>query len=328
MRNELPTFIMSTLGVAIFSIGVVCFTLPYQFPDIGVIGIAVILKYSMGFSPAAANLIINAALLLWGGRQLSKRFIAWTIYNTLLMSLMLGVLSDIDVPYITDTFLVAVAGGLIKGVGLGMVFRTGGSSGGTDIIVAVLRKRFGVEVGKYTFYMNMLILTASVGIVGFEKVLYGFVVCYIMGQAMDNVISSFDKRRLVFIVANGTRVIVDYISKELVRGSTVLYGEGGYTHEKRDTVMCLLTARQAMELKRYLAANYPSAFMVVTDASEVLGCFSLLFCVSFAAPFACLCASRGALFFAAAVISCREPCVCKVLLKGTCHCCLVRLIFL
>ncbi len=271
MRNELPTFIMSTLGVAIFSVGVVCFTLPYQFPDIGVIGIAVILKYSMGFSPAATNLIINAALLLWGGRQLSKRFIAWTIYNTLLMSFMLGVLSDIDVPYITDTFLVAVAGGLIKGVGLGMVFRTGGSSGGTDIIVAVLRKRFGVEVGKYTFYMNMLILSASVGIVGLEKVLYGFVACYIMGQAMDNVISSFDKRRLVFIVANGTRVIVDYISKELVRGSTVLYGEGGFTHEKRDTVMCLLTARQAMELKRHLAANYPSAFMVVTDASEVLG---------------------------------------------------------
>ncbi len=271
MRNELPTFIMSTLGVIIFSLGVVCFTLPYEFPDIGVIGIAVILKYSMGFSPALTNLIINAVLLLWGGRQLSKRFIAWTIYNTVLLSLTLQVLSNIDVPYVTDTFLVAVAGGLIKGVGLGMVFRTGGSSGGTDIVVAVLRKKLGVEIGKYTFYLNMLILSASVGIVGLEKVLFGFVACYIMGQAMDNVISSFDKRRLVFIVAKKTNQIVDYISEELPRGSTVLYGEGGYTHERRDTVMCLLTARQAMELKRYLAINYPSAFMVITEASEVLG---------------------------------------------------------
>ncbi len=271
MRNELPTFIMSTLGVIIFSLGVVCFTLPYEFPDIGVIGIAVILKYSMGFSPALTNLIINAVLLLWGGRQLSKRFIAWTIYNTVLLSLTLQVLSNIDVPYVTDTFLVAVAGGLIKGVGLGMVFRTGGSSGGTDIVVAVLRKKLGVEIGKYTFYLNMLILSASVGIVGLEKVLFGFVACYIMGQAMDNVISSFDKRRLVFIVAKETNQIVDYISEELPRGSTVLYGEGGYTHERRDTVMCLLTARQAMELKRYLAINYPSAFMVITEASEVLG---------------------------------------------------------
>ena len=271
MRNELPTFIMSTLGVIIFSLGVVCFTLPYEFPDIGVIGIAVILKYSMGFSPALTNLIINAVLLLWGGRQLSKRFIAWTIYNTVLLSLTLQVLSNIDVPYVTDTFLVAVAGGLIKGVGLGMVFRTGGSSGGTDIVVAVLRKKLGVEIGKYTFYLNMLILSASVGIVGLEKVLFGFVACYIMGQAMDNVLSSFDKRRLVFIVAKETNQIVDYISEELPRGSTVLYGEGGYTHERRDTVMCLLTARQAMELKRYLAINYPSAFMVITEASEVLG---------------------------------------------------------
>ena len=271
MRNELPTFIMSTLGVIIFSLGVVCFTLPYEFPDIGVIGIAVILKYSMGFSPALTNLIINAVLLLWGGRQLSKRFIAWTIYNTVLLSLTLQVLSNIDVPYVTDTFLVAVAGGLIKGVGLGMLFRTGGSSCGTDIVVAVLRKKLGVEIGKYTFYLNMLILSASVGIVGLEKVLFGFVACYIMGQAMDNVISSFDKRRLVFIVAKETNQIVDYISEELPRGSTVLYGEGGYTHERRDTVMCLLTARQAMELKRYLAINYPSAFMVITEASEVLG---------------------------------------------------------
>ena len=271
MRNELPTFIMSTLGVIIFSLGVVCFTLPYEFPDIGVIGIAVILKYSMGFSPALTNLIINAVLLLWGGRQLSKRFIAWTIYNTVLLSLTLQVLSNIDVPYVTDTFLVAVAGGLIKGVGLGMVFHTGGSSGGTDIVVAVLRKKLGVEIGKYTFYLNMLILSASVGIVWLEKVLFGFVACYIMGQAMDNVISSFDKRRLVFIVAKETNQIVDYISEELPRGSTVLYGEGGYTHERRDTVMCLLTARQAMELKRYLAINYPSAFMVITEASEVLG---------------------------------------------------------
>ena len=225
----------------------------------------------MGFSPALTNLIINAVLLLWGGRQLSKRFIAWTIYNTVLLSLTLQVLSNIDVPYVTDTFLVAVAGGLIKGVGLGMVFRTGGSSGGTDIVVAVLRKKLGVEIGKYTFYLNMLILSASVGIVGLEKVLFGFVACYIMGQAMDNVISSFDKRRLVFIVAKETNQIVDYISEELPRGSTVLYGEGGYTHERRDTVMCLLTARQAMELKRYLAINYPSAFMVITEASEVLG---------------------------------------------------------
>ena len=193
MRNELPTFIMSTLGVIIFSLGVVCFTLPYEFPDIGVIGIAVILKYSMGFSPALTNLIINAVLLLWGGRQLSKRFIAWTIYNTVLLSLTLQVLSNIDVPYVTDTFLVAVAGGLIKGVGLGMVFRTGGSSGGTDIVVAVLRKKLGVEIGKYTFYLNMLILSASVGIVGLEKVLFGFVACYIMGQAMDKLLTTFQK---------------------------------------------------------------------------------------------------------------------------------------
>lgn len=270
-RAELSTFIMSTVGCLLFAIGVVCFTLPYKFPDIGAIGIVVLLKYAFGFSPSVTNLVINAGLILWGCRELSKRFVLWSIYNIFMLSFMLGALTSFNFPHIGDMFLVAVAGGILKGVGLGMIFRTGTSSGGTDIIVAVLRKRFGVEVGRYGFYLNIMILIASMGIVGLEKVLFGFVACFIIGIATDNVISSFDKRRLVFIVSDNTCEIVDYISEELPRGSTVLYGEGGYTHEQKNTIMCLLSARQAMDLKRYLAQHHPRAFMVVTEASEVLG---------------------------------------------------------
>ena len=270
--SEWSTFVMLTLGCAVYTSGVVLFTLPYHFPDSGVMGVAVLLKYAFGFSPSIVTLIANTALLVWGGRELSKRFVAWTIYSVMLIAFLLELLPHIlQFPRISDMVLVAIAGGIVKGIGGGMIFRTGTSAGGTDIIISVLRKKFGVEVGKYSFYLNMVILAASTGIVGVDKMLYGIISCFISGQTTDSVLSSFDRRRLVFIVVEQTNEVVDYIRDELHRGSTVLFGEGGYTGEGRCTIMSLLTARQAMVLKRHLARQYPNAFMVVSEASEVVG---------------------------------------------------------
>lgn len=269
--NEWSTFAISTLGSLMYTIGVIGFTLPYRFPDSGVMGIAILLKYTIGLAPSITSLVANVFLLAWGGRELSKRFVAWTIYNVLLISFLLEALKFIRFPMLNDMFLVAIAGGIIKGIGGGLIFRTGVSGGGTDVIIAVLRKRYGIEVGRYSFYINMLILGGSVGIVGMEKMLYGFVASYVSGQGIDSVLSSFDKRRLVLIMARETKPVVKYISDELNRGSTVLYGEGGFSGEARPTIMCLLTPRQTMVLKRYLAKEHPKAFMVVSEASEVLG---------------------------------------------------------
>lgn len=269
--SEWSTFVISTIGSLLYTIGVIGFTLPYRFPDAGVMGIAVILKYTIGLAPSLSSLVANVLLLAWGGRELSKRFVAWTIYNVLLISFLLEALNFVQFPVVNDMFLVAIAGGIIKGVGGGLIFRTGVSGGGMDIVIAVLRKRYGIEVGRYSFYINMVILGVSMGIVGLEKMLYGFVASYVSGQTMDSVLSSFDKRRLVLIMAKDTKPVVKYISDELHRGSTVLYGEGGFSGEDRPTIMCLLTPRQTMVLKRYLAKNQPRSFMVVSEASEVLG---------------------------------------------------------
>ncbi|MDO5562719.1 MAG: YitT family protein [Synergistaceae bacterium] len=273
VKNEFSTFFFSSLGILIYTIGVIGFTVPYHFPDSGVMGIALIFKYTMGFSPALFTLLANAVLVLWGGRELSKRFILWTIYNIILLSFLLEALSGLKLPHIDDMFLVSVASGIIKGLGIGMVFRTGTCSGGLDIVTAVLRKRYGVEVGKYGFYINTFIISASYGTVGLEKVLFGFVATYISGQTLDNVLASFDKRRLIFVISakEDEAPILKYVTEELGRGATIIESRGGYTGEGRTNVMCLLSPRQTMELKRHLAQSYPKSFMVVSEASEVLG---------------------------------------------------------
>lgn len=269
--SEFPTLIMSSAGVLIYVLGVLGFTLPYRFPDAGLMGIAILLKYTMGFSPSVVTLVANMGLLLWGGRQLSKRFVIWTVYNVFLMSFLLEFLKDIQMPHISDMFLVAVAGGLIKGIGLGLIFRTGASSGGLDVIIAVMRRRFGIEVGRYSFYCNMVILASSITTVGIEKVLFGIVASYTVGHTMDNVISSFDRRKLIFVIGSDTEGITHYIFENLNRGATILDSRGGYSKHETSTIMCLLTPRQTMELKLHIAKFHPRSFMVITDASEVLG---------------------------------------------------------
>ena len=269
--SEFPTFIMSSAGVLIYVLGVLGFTLPYHFPDAGLMGIAILLKYTMGFSPSVVTLVANVGLLLWGGRQLSKRFVIWTVYNVFLMSFLLEFLKGVQMPHISDMFLVAVAGGLIKGIGLGLIFRTGASSGGLDVIIAVMRRRFGIEVGRYSFYCNMVILASSITTVGIEKVLFGIVASYTVGHTMDNVISSFDRRKLIFVIGSDTEGITHYIFENLNRGATILDSRGGYSKHETSTIMCLLTPRQTMELKLHIAKFHPRSFMVITDASEVLG---------------------------------------------------------
>ena len=268
---EWKTLLISLLACFIYSVGVVGFTIPYKFADQGVMGIAVLLKYSMGLNPALVTLVINVGLLAWGARCLPKRFIVWTVINVGLMSLTLDVLQHFTFPRISDIFLVAVIGGVIKGFGIGLLFREGISGGGLDIVLAALKKKYGLEVGRLSMYFNVGILCISFGIIGMEKVMYGFISSYISGMTLDRVLASFDKRQLVFIVVSDSAAVVKFINEKLGRGCTLLSSEGGYRHRGGKTIMCLLLPRQSVELKRYIASNFPGAFMVLSEANEVVG---------------------------------------------------------
>jgi uncharacterized membrane-anchored protein YitT (DUF2179 family) len=166
---------------------------------------------------------------------------------------------------------VAILAGVVKGIGGGLVFRAGSSLGGTDIIVTALRKRYGVEVGKYTFYINIGILGLSIFVVGIEGALFGLVSVYANSVVTDGVLSSFDRRRLVLIISRDSDAVARFITQDVHRGVTVLQAKGGYSGEDRPTLLCLLSIRQTVEVKRFLAGHDSRAFMVVTDASEVLG---------------------------------------------------------
>ena len=123
--SEWKTLLISMAAIVIYAVGVVGFTIPYKFADQGVMGIAVLLKYTLGLNPAYVLLVLNIILLAWGARTLSKRFLIWTVINAFVLSAVLDILQTINFPIMDDIFLVAVAGGVIKGLGIGLLYRAG-----------------------------------------------------------------------------------------------------------------------------------------------------------------------------------------------------------
>jgi uncharacterized membrane-anchored protein YitT (DUF2179 family) len=270
-RAEWKTLIAVSAGAVIYTIGVMSFTLPFRFPDSGVTGISVLLNYQLGISLPLMVSVANIVLLAWAWRELSIRVVVWTIYGVLLVALLMHFMDGAPFPNTDQRLLIALMGGAIKGYGSGVVFRSGGSLGGLDIIVLYLQKKYGVEIGKYSFYFNLFILGVSVFVVGAENAMFGLMGVYASSLAIDNAISSFEKRRLIFVITKDTHAVIDYITSTLRRGATVVSAHGGYSGDDRPMVMCVLTKRQSVDLKRHLAQTQPRAFMVLADASEVLG---------------------------------------------------------
>jgi len=271
VKRERTTFVTSTIGTLLMCFGIMALTIPYRFPDTGVTGLAILSNYVWGLSPAWIIAILNTILFAWGWRQLSPRFIMWTIYVVVLTTGGLNFFGMFDYPIIEETLLAAILSGVLKGLGIGLVLRDGSSTGGTDIVAVALRKRFGVDIGMYNFYINLFILLGSYFVVGLQGVLYGGVMLYTEAIVIDSVLRSFDRRKQLFIITSKVQDTRNFIVEELNKGATLLQGEGAFSKQNRPVIMSALTRRQMVELKRFLAEIDHSAFVIVTDAAEVVG---------------------------------------------------------
>ena len=271
MKAEAANIPAVFFGCAIYTFGVMAFIIPYRFPDAGVTGVAVLINYQFGISLPLQIAIANALLLVWAWRELSPRVVFWTVIGVGLITVLMRLMEGISFVDTDQKLLVALIGGAIKGYGGGITLRRGLSMGGTDIIVLYLRKKYGIEVGKYSFYINMVVIGASTFVVGIENALFGLVSIYASSVAIDKTITAFDSRRLVFVITKQPKSIVDYLIWSLNSGGTIIDAKGGYSREEHPVVMAVLTRRQSVDLRNFIAENIPDAFMVVSDASEVVG---------------------------------------------------------
>ena len=203
--------------------------------------------------------------------MLSPRFVLWTLYVSLLSSGSVAFFELFSYPVLANTFLAALLAGVGSGIGMGLVFRVGGSTGGTDVIVVAAKKRWGVDVGMFSFYINTAILFLSWFAVDLEQLLMGGVLLYVESVTIDSVLKSFDRRKQVTVITSRMEDVKRFIVEEMGKGATIIRGEGAYTGAERPMIMVVLNRRQAMELKLFTVSLDPNAFIIMADVAEVVG---------------------------------------------------------
>ncbi len=270
-RIEWGTFCLATLGTLLMSFAIVALTVPYRFAGAGLAGIALLTKYIWDISPAWVIAIGNIILLGWGWRVLSPRFVLWTLYVSMLTSGAVAFFELFDYSLLNDMLLAAILSGILGGLGIGLVFKAGSSTGGTDVIVMAARKRWGVDVGMYSFYINITILLFSWFVVDMERLLLGGILLYVESLTIDNVLKSFDRRKQVSVITCCPQEVKRFIVEDMNKSATLLKGQGAYTGDEKTMIMVVLNRRQAMELKRFVVSVDPRAFIVLADVAEVVG---------------------------------------------------------
>lgn len=261
------------LGCTVFSLGFDLFLDPNNINVGGITGIAMILRELLGFGSIGAYFAaINIPLFLLGYKELGRRFFIGSMLGMLFSTVLLDLLTIIPVPKI-DLMLEALYGGGLTGLGLGLVFMAGASTGGSDIMAKLLRKRFRrLKLSRLMLILDIITVTLT-GVVFHDitRTLYSALPLYVSALVMDSVIYGLDYSSMALIISDKYSEIVAEIARKLERGTTLLDAHGGYHGDSRQVVMCAIRRRQITELKDLVSRIDPNAFMILQDAHQVLG---------------------------------------------------------
>lgn len=263
---------MITFASAVYAVAVSLFLDPNSLAPGGVTGIAIILNRLTGLETGTWVLFINIPIIALGTWKLGWRFILSTGYCTLISSLFINLLSPFGA-VTEDLLLAAVAGGCLMAVGLGLVFKSGATTGGTDIIVKLLRIRFPQLKTGFLFFVTDAVIVAASGIVfkNVDVALYAGIVIAINSLLMDVVLYGRDGAKLVFIISDKHENITKRILEELDIGVTYISGSGAYSGKEKNVIMCVMKKQISPRAEAIVREEDPLAFMIVTSATEIFG---------------------------------------------------------
>ncbi len=266
---------LMTLGDCIMVIGIYFFKYPNNFSTGGVSGITVILAhYIPGLSKGNIGLIINLALLALGYLLLGKGFGIKTAYVTILQAGLLRVLEDLIPmagPMTSQPMLELVFAVSLPAVGSAILFNIGASSGGTDIVAMVMRKYTSMNIGKALALSDCVITLMACVAFGMEIGLFSVLGLVMKSLMVDMVLENIHTHKCFHIITANPKIIEDFITGELKRGATRVHGEGVYTHEGREVLLTVVNRRQAVQLRHFVKANDPTAFLLITNTGEIIG---------------------------------------------------------
>ncbi|MBP3227480.1 MAG: YitT family protein [Bacteroidaceae bacterium] len=287
--QEARDYISITFGLVMYATGVTCFHLPYQITSGGVAGIGALIFYGFSIPQAYTFFVINIFLLILAIRVLGWKFCVKTIYAVVTLTVLLEVVrhgmlyyaslhpdlvtSPQGLPQIVkdDAFMSSILGAAIEGIGLGIVFLSNGSTGGTDIIAAIVNKYRDITLGQVIMLFDILIISSSALLpgVGISQMLYGYCTLFVASFVLDYTVDRGRQSVQFLIFSRKYDEIADAIAST-GRGVTVLQGEGWYTHTERKVLVVLAKKRESTNIFRFIKSVDPQAFV---SQSKVIGVF-------------------------------------------------------
>ena len=266
-------FLRIIAGSALFALGFDLFLSPNDLNAGGLSGLAQILVQVLGFGTVGiVTALLNLPLFALGGMKIGKRFFWGSLAGMLVLTGSIELFELLPVPQ-TDPLLASLYGGVLCGIGLGMVFAAGASTGGSDIIVRLLKMKMQhVPIGTINICFDFAVAALTGLAFGdMSRALYSGVAIFVTGQVIDAVVYRFDYSKAVLIISENHEAIAKVIMEDLDRGATYLHGEGSYSHKERKVIFTVVKKQQIAELKRLVVEIDPDAFIVVQEAHQVLG---------------------------------------------------------
>ncbi|CAM3108378.1 Uncharacterized membrane-anchored protein YitT, contains DUF161 and DUF2179 domains [Lactobacillus bombicola] len=274
-KHNLLELLMIMLGCAIYGISLDMISAPNNLTDGGISGISLLLRHFWGINMGLSSLLLNIPLIILGYRYMGKRLLAYTIWGTLWLSFFLWfwrlvpIISQLNLEH--DLFLSSIMAGTLSGIGLGLVFRYNGTSGGADIIARILQMNYGISSGKVLLICDALVLLASLSYLDIKHIMYTLVASFILSRVMDAVQQGTTSARGLLIISNKYQEIAKMIDLKLDRGFTYLEAQGGYSKHKRPVIYLVVSPRELPAIKDLIAAEDPKAFVSVIKVHEAVG---------------------------------------------------------
>ncbi|UKS31066.1 YitT family protein [Paenibacillus sp. HWE-109] len=257
-------------GSGLVSVGLEIFLVPNNIIDGGIVGISIILAHLTHIPLGIFLILLNLPFLLLGYKQIGKTFALSTLFSVILMSVGTYLLHPVQAITI-DPLLAAVFGGIILGIGVGLVIRSGGSLDGTEIVAILISKKSPFSVGEIVMFFNFFILGSAGFVFGWDHAMYSLIAYFIAFKMIDIVIEGLDQSKSVWIISDEYETIGEAITYRLGRGVTYLKGEGAFTGDDKKVIFSVITRLEEAKLKSIVDELDAKAFLAIGNIHDVKG---------------------------------------------------------
>ena len=269
LNDVLVPYALLTIGAAVAALALEEFLVPFQILDGGVVGVSMIVSQLSGLALGLFIVVLNIPFLLVGLKRLGRTFLVRALYAMLVFSVLLEVFKPLR-PLTEQELLVVVFGGVLLGLGVGLILRSGGCLDGTEIVAMLLSQRVPFSTGQIVLGFNIIIYAAAGLLFGLDRALYSLLTYFITSKIIDMVQNGMEQGKAVTIITNEGRQIADALYERLGRTCTLLEGRGLISGEKV-VLYCVVTRIEISTVKQIIHAMDGTAFVTISDVSEILG---------------------------------------------------------